>query len=122
MKLNNNKATATQLVIKGDSIFKGNKFVLHSMSKAYEYKDGVRTDTVIGINYDCTEMTSFSRIRLRTQETTPVIDPEVLEESSEQVVIQVPLEQLILRPVKIEYGQVTFSITAPFVRLVKDGK
>lgn len=84
--------------------------------------DGKRTDTVEAIRYDCVNPNDYSTFTLKTLSIKPVITAEELEMSETPVFISIPVNDVVIKPYKIEYGIATVSIIAPYVKLASNDK
>lgn len=84
--------------------------------------DGKRTDTVEAIRYDCVNPNDYSTFTLKTLSVKPVITAEELEMSETPVFISIPINDVVIKPYKIEYGIATVSIIAPYVKLARNEK
>ena len=84
--------------------------------------DGKRTDIVEAIRYDCINPNDFSTFTLKTLSIKPVITAEELEMSETPVYISIPVNDVVIKPYKIEYGVATVSIIAPYVKLASSEK
>ena len=92
---------------------------------AYVYKtdaQGKRTDQIEGIRYRCANPKDFTVFTLKTLSIKPVITPEELESSEDVVFISIPVNDVVIKPYKIEYGIATVSIIAPYVKLANNEK
>ena len=72
------------------------------------------------IIYVCTDLSTLSRLRIRVNSTTPVIEPEELENSDDILFIKVPINDTIVRVYDVSYGKAKLSIIAPFLSLLSD--
>lgn len=91
----------------------------------YVYKmdaQGKRTAQIEGVRYRCANPSDFSVFTLKTLSIKPVITPEELDASEDVVYISIPVNDVAIKPYKIEYGVATVSIIAPYVKLVTDEK
>ena len=81
--------------------------------------NGKRTDNIEGFRYDLTDPSNYSTFTIKVMGTTPVITQKELEKSETPVLLEIPVEQVVIKPYKLEYGKATLSITAPSVKLAK---
>lgn len=84
--------------------------------------EGKRTDIVEAIRYDCVNSNDYSTFTLKTLSIKPVITAEELEMSETPVFISIPIDDVVIKPYKIEYGIATVSIIAPYVKLASNDK
>ena len=82
--------------------------------------DGKKTDDVVGYRYDCIDVESFSTFSVKVESRKPVITQEALESSELPIYVELPLEQVTIRPYSIEYGIAKVSICADFIKLHKE--
>ena len=94
------------------------KVVLNHVSLSYAVDEQKkRTSKVEAIRYECTNPADFSTFTIKVPSAEPVITAGELEAAEEPVFIEIPLDEVIIKPYKIEYGIATVSITAPYVQL-----
>ena len=93
--------------------------VLRSVRPIFETINGERTSNIIGARYDvfCPNIFATARIKV---EGTPVITVSELESMSKPLYLELPLEKMALKIYKVEYGTASVSITAPYVKVVRD--
>ena len=92
---------------------------------AYVYKtdaQGKRTEQIEGVRYRCANPKDFTVFTLKTLSIKPVITPEELESSEDVVYISIPVNDVVIKPYKIEYGIAPVSIIAPYVKLANNEK
>ncbi|MBQ9198690.1 MAG: hypothetical protein IJ141_00740 [Lachnospiraceae bacterium] len=84
--------------------------------------NGSRTDEVIGIKYECIDTETFSTFSVKVEgNVKPVITAQELELSTTPVYIEIPVEQTLIRPYDISFGNAKISIVAKNVKLHKEG-
>lgn len=115
----NNMCSIKDFVHRLSDVTKQNVFAVNSVSEQKKYVDGKATDEIAGVNYVLTDTQTFAQIRVKTEAKTPVITQEEIEESNTPILVEVPLNETLVKPYKIEYGKVSLSIVAPYVKLVE---
>lgn len=117
--LNNNRLSINDIEIEATN-FMPQKLILRSVSTAFKYADGKRTEEIEGINYDVVNPDNLDSFRIKTLSPKPIITQKELDDSETHIYISIPLEQTIIKPYRIEFGFATVSILAPYVLLVKN--
>ena len=115
-----NKCKTADLTFKMSEITATNVFVVTQVSIVKKYVDGKATDEVEGVNYTLTDPQTFAQIRVKALTTTPVVTQEKLDANNTPIYIEIPLDETVVKPYKIDFGTVSLSITAPYVKLAKD--
>ena len=82
--------------------------------------EGQKTDKVEAVRYDCVNPDNFSTFTLKVETKRPVVTKEILEASEEPVFISIPVEEVVIRPYAIEFGNAKVTILAPSVKLVEN--
>lgn len=82
--------------------------------------EGKRTDKVDCIKYDCVNPDNFSTFTIKVNTTRPAITNEIIDGADEPIYISIPVEEVVIRPYKIEYGKAKVSIIAPYVKLAQE--
>lgn len=65
--------------------FKNGNFVLKGVSPVFEYRDGRRTDQIIGRVYTCLELTTCESIRVKVPNPKPFMTQEAITASQEPI-------------------------------------
>lgn len=116
----NNRCKIADLAFKMSEITTVNTFVATKMSIQKKYVDGKPTEEIEGITYTLTDPRTFTQIRIKALSTTPVVTQEELDASETPIFIEIPLDETLVKVYKIEFGIMSLSITAPYVKLAKD--
>lgn len=82
--------------------------------------DGKKTDDVVGYRYDCIDAESFSTFSVKVEGKKSIISQEALESSELPVYVELPLEQMMIKPYSVEYGLAKVSIIADYIKLHKE--
>lgn len=82
--------------------------------------EGKKTDKVEAIRYDCVNPDNYSTFTIKVESSRPVVTKEILEASDEPIYITIPVEEVVIRPYAIEYGNAKVSIVAPYVKLAEN--
>lgn len=115
--LDSNQISARDITISAAGLVPA-RAVLKKVRLSYASNEkGQRSNTVESIRYDCVDPSTFSCFTLKVPSSTPVITEEELEEAETSVFISIPVDQVVIRPYKLEYGYATVSIVAPYVEL-----
>ena len=82
MKLN-------QIELHLENIAKDNKVRLLNVRPSYEYKDGVKSESVSGQAYECLlESNNYEKISIRTSEQEAIVSQDTLNAAKEPVYVQ----------------------------------
>lgn len=81
--------------------------------------DGKRTENVASVRYDCVDTENFSTFTVKVETSKPVITSGELENTDELVVLELPIDEMTIKPYEISYGKVKVSIIAPYVKVQK---
>ena len=119
MKINNNICAVSDLTMKGTDVFKNEEVVLKDVRLNHRYEDGKRLEVIESISYDCVDPVTFDTFVVKVPSSVPVIDPAQLENSDEPVFAVLPLDKVVVRPYKIEFGKASLSITSPSISITK---
>lgn len=120
--INNNKISTSDIQISAMGIITEIVAVRDVKPMYKTDSEGKRTDIVEAIRYDCVNPNDYSTFTLKTLSIKPVITAEELEMSETPVFISIPVNDVVIKPYKIEYGIATVSIIAPYVKLVSNDK
>ena len=116
-RIKDNRISSKDMRISAHGLI-GGKAILNNVSLAYAVDgQGQRTSRVEAIRYGCTNLGDFSTFTIKVPSTEPIITAAELEAAEEPVFIEIPLDEVVIKPYKIEYGIATVSITAPYVQL-----
>ena len=91
-------------------------------NKAFDKATKKSLDKVESITYTVVDPETFTTMKIKVLNPTPVITQDELDRSDSPVFITFPLDKTKVRPYSIEYGKVKVSIVAPDVVLVTDAK
>lgn len=79
--------------------------------------EGKRTHEIEALLYDCIDTGTLATCTIKTLGNRPILSAEELEKAEGVVYIEIPVEQTIIKPYRLEYGKVKVSIIAPYVKL-----
>lgn len=120
--IDNNRISTADILISAEGILP-EIAVLKTVRPAYLLdSEGKRTDKVDFIRYECANPTDFSSFTLKVLSTKQIITAEELEDATEVVYVKIPLNEVIIKPYKIEYGIAAVSIIVPRIQLVTNSK
>lgn len=94
-----------------EAICKGVRYHYQTNSEGEVIKD-----KIIAVSYWLVCPNTFTNYTLRVNSSQPVVTPEELETTTTFIELDIPTEECIVKPYKIEYGKVYVSITAPYVK------
>ena len=115
----NNKCKISDITFPMSEITSTKLYAVTSVTVSKEYVDEKATDKVLGINYVLVDPKTFTQIRVKTSATVPVVSQEQIEQSETPVLVEIPINETLVKPYKIEYGKVSLSIVAPYLKLVQ---
>lgn len=120
LKLNNNIMDTSAFIISGYGIISPT-VVLRNVLLSYETDvDGKRTDKVVAVRYECVDTETFSAFTVKVNGSKPVITSQELDASENLVLLELPVDEVEIRPYSIEYGKVKVSIIAPYVKVQRN--
>lgn len=93
------------------------------INRLYDKENQKYTDSIQDITYNIFIQELMSQISVKCNSSTPVITPEQLDaamESGNDIYVELPVNDVYIKPYKIDKGMVYASISTPFVKLVKD--
>ena len=89
----------------------------------YVYKTdsaGKRTDEIQAIKYDVIDTETFSTFTIKVDGSVAVITPNDLELAPDIVYLDIPINQVIIKPYEMSFGNAKVSISAPSVSIHHD--
>lgn len=81
--------------------------------------DGKRMEQVVAVRYECVDADTFSTFTVKVETAKPVITAEELERAEDMVVLELPVDEMVIKPYALEYGKAKVSIVAPYVKIQK---
>jgi len=119
--VNENKVKVADLNVSAVGLLPS-KAIIRGVRVSYKQdSEGNATDTIESTRYDCLDPVNYSTFTVKV-EGKPIITPEELETKDTPCMIELPLEQVQVKPWKVEFGSATLSISAPSAKLVTSGK
>lgn len=118
--LTDNKVKVNDLQISAEGLLP-QKAILRGVRVSYPTDaEGKRTsESPESIRYDLINPSTFDTFTVKVEGGRPVISQEELEAKETQVFIELPLDEVSVKPYKVEYGTAYLTITAPAVKLCK---
>lgn len=118
--LTDNKVKVNDLQINVEGLIP-QKAILRGVRVSYPTDaEGKRTsETPESIRYDLINPVSYDTFTVKVEGGRPVISQEELEAKDTQVFLELPLDEVSVKPYKVEYGTAYLTITAPAVKLCK---
>ena len=117
--LNNNTIKASELEISAVGKIPELAVVREVRTSYALDAEGKRTDKIDAIRYDCVNPDNYSSFTIKVEITRPVVTNEILEGSEEPIFVSIPVEEVVIKPYAIEYGNVKVSIIAPYIKLAE---
>ena len=114
--LNNNIISARNFTVplsdyvSNEAICKGVRYHYETNSEGKIIKD-----KITAVSYSVVDPNTYISYTLKVV-GQPVVTPEELETTTTFIELDIPTEECIVKPYKIEYGKVYVSITAPYVK------
>ena len=88
------------------------KFFLKGIKENFAYEDGKRTNEFRSTTLICVDIETFSTLKIKVP-TKFQLNQKDLDEATERIFVEIPTDETIVMPYKIEYGKATVTITAP---------
>ena len=117
-KIKNNTIKASNITL-NPSDYIPPKVVLNDIRVSYKSENGKKTDEIETVRYDVINPDTFETFTIKVDGSAPVISPENFDTEEKKIYIEIPVDKVIIKPYKIEYGVVYLSITAPNVKIIK---
>lgn len=114
-----NQCKIADIAFSLDNVTSQKIYAVISVSVQKKFENGKATDEVDGVNYILSDTQTYAQIRVKTQSKTPVITQDLIDAHETPFLVEVPLDETLVKPYKIEYGKVSLSIVAPYVKLVE---
>jgi hypothetical protein len=91
---------------------------LRDVRYVYEQDEfGNRTNKIVAVRYMCIDPTNFSSYAIKVMGSEAIITPEQIKKSPDIILIDIPVDDVIIRPYELSFGQMSVSISAPFVSI-----
>ena len=119
--ITDNKINAKAFIISGEGLIPP---VAALRGVRFDYaKDeaGARTSVVTSVRYDCVDMETLGSFSIKIPTASPIITPDELEKAPSLVFLEIPVEEVQIKPFEIAFGVAKVSITAPYVKLYERG-
>lgn len=107
-----NKISTKALGIPFSEFTTSTRFFLKGIKENFAYEDGKRTDKFKSTTLTCVDVETFSTLKIKV-ETKFRLTQKDLDEATERIFVEIPTNETIVTPYKIEYGKATVTITAP---------
>lgn len=118
--LDDNKIKASALEISASGKIP-EKAVLRNVRVSYVVdNEGNKTDRIDAVRYDCICPDTYASFTLKVNTTQPVVTKESIEKAEMPVFIAIPVDEVVIKPYEISYGVAKVSITAPYVKMIKN--
>lgn len=119
-KFAGNKCKTSDFCLKLSQVTSRDVFVVTSVSIIRKYIEHKPTEEIEGVRYSVIDTHTFTPFSIKTTETIPVVTQEELEKNENTVKIRVPIDECIIKPYRIEYGNVFVSIVVPSVEIADE--
>lgn len=96
-------------------IMDATQFAVLAVASVYAYVNGKKTDTIIGTRYTVANPATFVNFDVKVNQTVPVVTQEQIEASADRY--WVTFTNAVVKPYKIDFGNVQCSVTADSVVL-----
>lgn len=80
-------------------------------------ENGNRTNVISDVRYHCVVPETLDSLTVKVPGGNPVITEQELENANSLVYLELPVEEIRIKPYEISFGSVKVSITAPYVRI-----
>lgn len=107
-----NKVSTRALGIPLSEFTTSTRFFLKEIKENFAYEDGKRTNEFRSTTLTCVDIETFSTLKIKVA-TKFQLTQKDLDESTERIFVEIPTNETIVTPYKIEYGKATVTITAP---------
>lgn len=107
-----NKISTKALGIPLSEFTTSTRFFLKEIKENFAYEDGKRTNEFRSTTLTCVDVETFSTLKIKV-ETKFRLTQKDLDEATERIFVEIPTNETIVTPYKIEYGKATVTITAP---------
>lgn len=119
--INDNKIKVADLSINPIGIIP-QKVLLRGVRLTYKTdEEGKRvSDEVVAVRYDVVDPKTLGTMTIKVETNKPIISPEELEASDTPITLELPIDNVVIKPYKVEFGSANVSISAPSVKIVKN--
>lgn len=104
-------------IISLEDILPSEKFVLKEVRKVFVYENNQKTDRVWGYRYKLVDPIKFETFEVKVEQREPIVSAQMLEESDK---LWVSLEGAVIKPYKMAYPFVDYTIVAQKINLLKE--
>ena len=119
--INDNKIKVADLSINPIGLIP-QKVLLRGVRLTYKTdEEGKRvSDEVVAVKYDVVDPITLGTMTIKVETNKPIISPEDLEASETPIALELPLDHVVIKPYKVEFGSASVSITSPMVKIAKN--
>lgn len=110
--IEDNKISTKALGIPLSEFTTSTRFFLKEIRENFAYEDGKRTNEFRSTTLTCVDVETFSTLKIKV-ETKFQLTQKDLDEATERIFVEIPTDETIVMPYKIEYGKAMVTITAP---------
>ncbi len=97
------------------------KAVLKDIRVSYKKNtEGNLTKDIEATRYHCISPDNFDTFIIKVCGKEPIIDPEDFKKSNDNIFVEIPVSETVIKPYEIAFGRVKVSIIAPYVRIAKN--
>lgn len=118
LQINKNVMDAKLLAIPLSDYTETTDYVVTAVKDNYEYVDGKRTDNWLSTTVSCVDTVSFATINIKVAKRINLTQQEI-EETDDNIFIQINLDETFVRPYAIEYGKAKVSIFTDTVKVIR---
>lgn len=94
--------------------------ILRNITPSYRKNSEDTERVLIGWIVECVDAVTASIFKIRVENKDAVISPKDFEEAENLIVIQIPVQQVKIKPYSIEYGKAKVSISVPYIKLKEE--
>lgn len=100
-----------------EALFENANFILTAVSPYYEYREGEKTEHLLGYKYEVVEDGNFERFSVKVPSIKPIITAEMLEKSSSRIFVT--FEDAFGRIYQTPVGSLEISFSAVSAKLLE---
>lgn len=120
MRINNNTIKASEIRLPAKELLP-ELAVLRDIKFSYKRDANDKlTKDIEFVKYELIDDTNFNIFTIKVKDDKPIIELKEFEKSENPVYIQIPLDETVIKPYALEYGNLKLSITSPYVKLAQN--
>ena len=119
LQINKNLVDAKLLAMPLSDFTETTDYAVTAIKENYEYLDGKRTDKWLSSTISCVDTVSFATINIKVTQRIALVQQEI-DETDDNIFIQIDLGKTFVRPYSIEYGKAKVSIVTDSVKVIRE--